>query len=219
MADRIDMPPGRTRPGALINFALVVIILAMLVAAFLYFDKRHAISTAILSLGLTGYVLAVILMALFYMTPIPSEWLLVLYLRIYDVYLGVFLSWLGANLSSLIIYFIAKSFGPKLLARIVSPKYFANVDNWVKRKGALGLFIARLLPVPAFAVNYVAAVMPSIRFWPYLWTAALSIVPYYVTTALVFLGVSRGTWSWLILGAVAVAVFWGGGWVLNRRQL
>ena len=61
--------------------------------------------------------------------------------------------------------------------------------------------------------------MPSIKFWPYFWTAAVSILPYYVVTSLVFMGIYKGTWQWLIFGGIAVAVFWGGTYALKREHL
>jgi len=202
-----------------LHFLLILILLVLLVVAFFYFDHRYDISASILRLGILGNIIAVLLMTLLYMTPIPSEGLLILCFKIYGVYMGIFLSWLGMELSSIITFFIARVYGQKLLQKVVSPEQFALVDKWVQKKGTIGLLIARLLPVPALAINSIAGVIPSIDFWPYFWTAAVSIVPYYVATALVFLGIYQGTWQWLVLGAVAVTFFWGGGYLLNRRQV
>ena len=199
-----------------IHFFLILFLMAVLVAGFLYFDQRYAISASIQRLGLLGNVLAVILMALLYMTPIPSEGLLVLCMKIYGIYLGIFISWLGMDLSSVIIFLFARVYGQKLVQRMVTPERFTMVNDWVQRKGAPGLLIARLLPVPALAINCIAGVIPSIEFWPYFWTATVSIIPYYIETALIFMGIYRGTWQWLIFGAVAIAVFWGGSCALKR---
>jgi uncharacterized membrane protein YdjX (TVP38/TMEM64 family) len=193
--------------------------LAVLVAGFLYFDQRYAISASIQRLGLLGNVIAVLLMALLYMTPVPSEGLLILCFKIYGVYWGVFLSWLGMDLGSVITFLIARIYGQKLIQRIVSPEHFTMVNNWVKRRGTVGLLVARLLTIPAFAINCIAGVIPSIEFWPYFWTAAVSIVPYYIGTALIFLGIYKVSWQWLMFGVIAIAVFWGGSYALNRRQM
>ncbi|MDA8333858.1 MAG: VTT domain-containing protein [Peptococcaceae bacterium] len=209
--------PKRFNSKHYIHLSLVLLMMAVLVGGFFYFDRRYALSAAILRLGLLGNVLTVLLMALLYMTPIPSEGLLIMGFKVYGVYLGIFLSWLGMDLGAVITFFLARVYGQKLVQRVVPPEQFAMVDNWVKTKGTTGLLIARLLPVPAFAINCVAGAIPSVEFWPYLWTAAVSIVPYYVGTALVFLGIYMGTWRWLILGALAIAVFGGGGYVLKRR--
>ncbi len=201
------------------RFVLLMAVFIMLIVVYLYFDRRYAISLAIQSLGLLGVVIVILLMAIICITPIPSEGLVFLNLKIYGVYLGIFISWLGLSLSLLIIFVITRFFGQKLMLRIITPEHFHAVDNWVKRKGTLGLLIARLLPIPAVAINYIAGLIPSVEFWPYFWTGALSIIPYYVGTVLVFLGVSKGTWPWLILGSIAIFAFWSTSYVYKRRQL
>jgi uncharacterized membrane protein YdjX (TVP38/TMEM64 family) len=191
----------------------------LLIAAFFYLDRRNEISIIIRAWGLWGVVFAIFLMAALCMTPIPSEGLAVLYLKIYGIYQGIFFAWLGSTLGALAIFIIVRVYGQTLMKRLISPERFKVVDNWVKRKGSLGLFVARLLPIPAFAVNYIASAMPSMKLWTYLWTAALAMIPYYVGTALVFLGVARETWIWLVLGIVALILFWGTGYFLNKRRV
>ena len=198
---------------------LIIAAFIILIAAFFYFDRRNQISTIIRDWGIWGAVFAVLLMAALCMTPIPSEGLVVMYLKIFGIYEGVFFSWLGATLSSIAIFFIVRVLGQRLMERLISPDRFKQVDNWVEGKGSFGLFIARLLPIPAFAVNYIAGAMPSMKLWTYLWTAALSIIPYYVGTALVFAGVAQETWTWLVIGMAALIAFWGTGYFLNKRRV
>lgn len=200
--------------GLALAFTVIIILSIFL---FFYLDRSDAISQIIKNSGFFGVLLALVMMAFVSMTPVPTEGLLVLYQKVYGVYLGTSLAWLGANLGSVIIFFIARSYGQKLLGQFVKPKYFELVNHWVEKKGTWGLFIARLMPIPAFAVNYIAGVLPTVRFWPYVWTAALAIIPYYMATALVFLGVSRQVWPWLIVGALGIFAFWGVGyWVKGR---
>jgi len=198
---------------------LIITAFILFVVGFLYFDRRNQISAMIQGLGGFGIAVAVLLMAGLCMTPIPSEGIVVLYLKIYGVIWGTTIAWVGASLSSLVIFVVARYYGQGFIQRLVTPERFKQIDDWVKRKGTLGLFIVRLLPIPAFAVNYVAGVIPSIRLWPYLWTAALSIIPYYVATALVFLGVAREIWTWLIIGGLGLIAFWGVGFAFNRRRI
>ena len=198
---------------------ILIAVFILLIAAFFYLDRRNEISVIILEWGLWGVAFAIFLMAALCMTPIPSEGLVVLLLKIYGVYQGVFFAWLGSTLSAVAIFIIVRVFGPTLMQKLISQERFKVVDNWVKGKGSLGLFVARLLPIPAFAVNYIAGAMPSMKLWTYLWTAALAIIPYYVGTALVFSGVARETWIWLVLGIVALILFWGTGYVLNKRRV
>ncbi|MDR3600551.1 MAG: VTT domain-containing protein [Desulfosporosinus sp.] len=190
----------------------------LLIAVFFYLDRRNGISVIIRAWGVWGVVFAVFLMAALCMTPIPSEGLVVLYLKIYGVYHGIFFAWLGATLSAMAIFIIVRVYGQTLMKRLISPERFKVVDTWVEGKGTLGLFVARLLPIPAFAVNYIASAMPSMKLWPYFWTAALAMIPYYIGTALVFLGVARETWIWLVLGIGALILFWGTGYILNKRR-
>ena len=198
---------------------ILIAVFILLIAAFFYLDRRNEISVIIREWGLWGVAFAIFLMAALCMTPIPSEGLVVLLLKIYGVYQGVFFAWLGSTLSAVAIFIIVRVFGPTLMQKLISQERFKVVANWVKGKGSLGLFVARLLPIPAFAVNYIASAMPSMKLWTYLWTAALAIIPYYVGTALVFLGVARETWIWLVLGLAALIVFWGTGYVLNKRRV
>lgn len=198
---------------------VLIVAFVLLIAVFFYFDRRNEISLIIRAWGLWGIVFAIFLMSALCMTPIPSEGLVVLYLKIYGIYQGIFFAWLGSILSAMAIFIIVRVYGQTLMKRLISPERFNIVDNWVKGKGPLGLLVARLLPIPAFAVNYIAGAMPSMKIWTYLWTAALSMIPYYVGTALVFLGVARETWIWLVLGIVALILFWGMGYVLNKRPL
>ena len=197
---------------------VIIVAFVLLIAVFFYFDRRNEISVIIRAWGLWGVVFAIFLMAALCMTPIPSEGLVVLYLKVYGIYLGIFLSWLGSILSAIAIFIIVRVYGQTLMRRLISPERFNVVDNWVKGKGSLGLFVARLLPIPAFVVNYIAGTMPSMRIWTYVWTAALSMIPYYIGTALVFLGVAQETWIWLVLGIAALILFWGVGYVLNKRS-
>lgn len=198
---------------------LVIAVFIVVLVVFLYFDRSSEISAVIQNMGAAGMLLAVLFMAVFCLTPIPSEGVVVLYLKIYGVYLGTFLAWLGSNLSSLIIFFLARYYGQIFFRKIITPERLNIVNRWVEDKGTWGLFIARLLPIPAFIVNYAAGIIPSVKLWPYFWTAALSIIPYYVGTALVYLGVSDQMWIWLMIGGAALIAVWAISYILNRRSL
>lgn len=197
---------------------IIIAAFVILIAAFFYFDRRNQISTIIQAWGAWGAVFAVLLMTALCMTPIPSEGLVVMFLKIFGVYEGVLFAWVGSTLSSLVIFILVRFYGQTLMQKLISSERFNTVDHWVKGKGSLGLLVARLLPIPAFAVNYIAGAMPSMKLWTYLWTAAVSMIPYYIGTALVFIGVARATWLWLVLGFGALVLFWGTGYFLNKRR-
>jgi uncharacterized membrane protein YdjX (TVP38/TMEM64 family) len=197
---------------------IFVLIFISLVAAFFYLDRKNEISSVIISLGWPGMIISLILMAFICMTPIPSEGVLLMFLKIYGVFGGVFLAWLGSNLSTVMIFFVARHYGSEFLKKRITPERFATVDHWVKQKGTTGLFFCRLLPIPAFAVNYAAGLIPSVKLWPYLWTAAVSIIPYYIATALMFLGIIKETKHWLLIGSITILVFWLISYFLSRKK-
>lgn len=196
---------------------VLIAVFVLLIAIFFYLDRRNEISLIIRDWGVWGIIFAVFVMAALCMTPIPSEGLVVMYLKVYGIYQGITIAWLGSTLSALAIFVIVRVYGQVLMRRLISPDRFDVVDKWVNAKGAFGLLVARLLPIPAFAVNYIAGAMPSMKLWTYLWTAVLAIIPYYVGTALVFMGVAQETWIWLVLGLTALFLFWGTGYVLTKR--
>ncbi|HEX3015745.1 MAG TPA: TVP38/TMEM64 family protein, partial [Desulfobacteria bacterium] len=76
--------------------ALIAVVLIALVVAFLYYDRTNAISLIIQRLGFSGAILAILLISVLCMTPIPSEGLVVLFLKVYGVYWGTIFAWIGS---------------------------------------------------------------------------------------------------------------------------
>ncbi|WP_434510281.1 TVP38/TMEM64 family protein [Desulfitobacterium sp. AusDCA] len=196
---------------------LIMVIFTVLIVLFFYLDRENRLSSLIQNWGLRGIFLSLLLMTALCMTPIPSEGLVILLLKVFGIFAGTLYAWIGSILSSLIIFYLARYFGKSFFQKLITPQRFETVDHWIREKGSLGLLIARLLPIPAFAVNYIAGVMPSVKLWPYIWTAALSIIPYYIGTALVYVGIVQSTWIWLAVGGTAILAFWGISYSLNKR--
>ncbi|HWP97064.1 MAG TPA: VTT domain-containing protein [Syntrophomonadaceae bacterium] len=196
---------------------LILILFIGLIILFFYLDRHDQLSTLIGTWGLGGILLSILLMAALCMTPIPSEGLAILLLKIFGIYEGTLYSWLGSILGSLAIFYLARYFGQGFFKKLITHDRFDTVDHWIRKKGSMGLLIARLLPFPAYAVNYIAGIMPSVKLWTYVWTAALSIIPYYVGVALVYSGVAKSTWLWLAVGGVVILVLWGISYILNRK--
>jgi uncharacterized membrane protein YdjX (TVP38/TMEM64 family) len=186
------------------TFFFVLIGAAVIVFLF-YLDRHNRMSHVIQSFGMLGTIVAILFMTILCMTPIPSEGLLIMYLRIYGVGFGVFYSWLGSTLSTLIIYIIVKHYGRPIMKKVVSIDRFEQVNGWVERHGSVGLLAARLLPIPAFVVNYAAGLMPAVRFWSYMWTGVVSIMPYYIGVAFLYAGVLSNR-LWLFVGLVPLCI-------------
>jgi uncharacterized membrane protein YdjX (TVP38/TMEM64 family) len=197
-----------------ISFILLMIAIVVL---YYYLDKQNLISTLIQGWGFGGVLLAIFLIALIFMTPVPSEGLLIIYFKIFGPFFGVFYAWIGTLISSLFMFLLARKQAKWALQKLITPQYFNMVNAWIKERGSIGLFFARLLPIPAFAVNYIAGAMPSVKLWPYFWTAALSIIPYYTGALLIYYGASQKTLYYLIIGLIGVALLWGLSYCLSKK--
>lgn len=194
---------------------LALVIIA--VCLFLYFDRHNQLSTLFRAWGIDGILVAIVLRALLSVTPIPSEGLMVLLMKIYSVWWGVFYCWLGSLLGSLVVFIIARKLGRPILQSIVTPTRFEQVDGWVREKGIPGLLFVQLLPIPGFIISYVIGTMPSVSLWTYVWTGAISIIPYYVGSALIYLGVSKHLVTWLAAGIAGLALLWLVGYQLKKK--
>jgi uncharacterized membrane protein YdjX (TVP38/TMEM64 family) len=197
---------------------LIFILIITLIVCFFYFDRQNQLSQVIRSWGPGGILLSILLMTAICITPIPSEGLVILLLKVFGIYEGPLYSWLGSILGSLVIFFLARHFGQVFFRKMITPQRFEMIDHWIQKKGSTGLLVARLLPIPAFAVNYITALMPSVKLWPYIWTSALSMIPYYLWTALLYVGIAKSIRTALIIGGVAIIIFWGINLTLSNKS-
>lgn len=194
----------------------MVVLGVLMVGVLLYLDRDHRISNIIQSWGAMGVIIGILLMLVWCLTPIPSEGLLIIFLRVFGVVWGTAYAWLGTTLSAVVIYFIARHFTRSMLGRVSAHERFEQVNLWVRDWGGIGLLLARLLPVPAFIVNYVAGMIPAISLWTYVWTAVVAIMPYYLGVALVFQGVF-GNWIYALIGLIPLGIVAIVGLVLRKR--
>lgn len=196
-------------------------LLILFTVLFFYFDRKNEISSLIKSWGPWGIVLAIFLMVALFMTPVPSEGLTILYLKIYGVFWGTFYSWIGSVISSIAFFYLARIYGQKFMKSLITQERFDAVDNWIQKKGTLGLLIARFLPIPSFFVNCIAGIMSNVKFWPFVWTASVAIIPYFVGIALIFEGAIIGTKKWIVLGIVIEIACISSGLLLmsKKRQI
>lgn len=180
----------------------------ILVILFFYLDRNDEVSSVIGSWGAIGIALSIGLMAGFCMLPIPSEFLLLMNFKVYGVWWGILVAWIGTMIGSVAIYFVTRHIGRPMLERFVPEDKFQQIERFVDSKRTTGLLIARLLPIPGFLVNYVAGLLKPIDVWTYMWTAAVTIIPYYVGTALLYLGINRRLTTVFFVGLLIVAVIW-----------
>lgn len=185
---------------------------------FLHFDRESLLTNVIHSWGSLGVILAIAMMVGVCMTPIPSEGLLFIFLKIFGPVLGGLYAWSGAVLASVVVFILARSFVAPILRVSVTESQLKKLNHWISKRGALGLLLVRLLPVPAFIQSYVVGAMPEVSFWNYFWTGAVSIVPYYLGVCLLYVGALSKTTVWIASGIFIVLVLWFIGFLLNRQK-
>lgn len=189
------------------------------VVVFFCLDRHGELTHLIRGLGFVGSLLAVALMALLCMTPVPSEGLLLVCFRVFGIGWGIFYAWLGLMIGSYGCFALARGLARPLVIRLISPERMRLIESWIGDNGPFGLLLVRLLPIPAAVVNYAAGVLRPVGLRTYMWTAGVSILPYYAAAALLFLGISSGAWTWGIVGGATMAVVIGAGAVMRRASI
>ncbi len=198
--------PHRTSHTILSTAIMVVIGIVLLLV---YYRYQAAVSPFIRHLGPLGILFSIILMAILCIVPFPAEFLMILDMQIYGVWFGILYVWLGAMLGAYITFLVAKHFGQQFARRIVGQKNLNKLSKSVHRYGSIGLLISRMIPfIPFVVLNFASAMIKEVTTWTYLWTTGIGIMPYDLGAALIFLGVSKRTIGWLIVGAIAVVVIW-----------
>lgn len=208
---------GHLNWKAIVATTVVVAGLTSLVVWFLRWDRSNTLSRIIQSTGPLGIGLSILFMATFSLLPVPSEFLMIVIMKIYGPWWGVLYSWIGSMSSAMITFFLARHFGKQLMRAFISEKNIRKVSRWIANRGAFGLILSRIIPVPFIVVNYTAGISPGVTWWNYAWTSAVGGIPYYVGSALVFLGASHKYMTWIFVGGIAVLGIWVGGYLYNRR--
>lgn len=216
--DKSSKSPKPMSKAASLLWTTGVLVLGVgLVIWYFRIDRNNRISDWIQSFGVAGVLLAILLMALFCIIPVPSEFLMVMNMKVFGVWWGILYTWIGAMLGAFVVFLAARYLGARLLRAFVSHERLLQVDAWVSRRGALGLLLARLVPLPFIVVNYTAGVMKSVSLRDYVWTTGVGLVPYDLGAALIFLGFSKRFIVWLVLGGIAVVGIWVAGYFFNRH--
>lgn len=214
---RLGVSSTHKRIGALSSIGLFLFGILLLFVIYYYQQKYH-FSEVIRTWGWLGILASIVFMALLCIIPVPSEFLLLMNMNVYGIVWGIIYAWVGVLVGTAAIFLMARYLGRPALQAFVPEERFEQVEDWVRQKGALGLLMARLLPVPASVINYVAGVLKSVHWWDYLWTAAVGMIPYYCGAALLYFGVSKRIVLLLVCGGVAICVGWIIGRFLNQKR-
>ena len=174
-----------------------------------------AVSTNLGPLGMVG---GVVMMALFSVIPVPSEFVSILLMHAYGPLLGTFLSWTGGVVGDAGGLWLARSLFRPLAYRI-GAKYLRVVEPWLNERGTGGLLAVRFVPlVPYHVVNYLAGVL-DVPIWPFILTTALGTLPFQVGLAGLYSGFAYGSTLALVIGGGFLAVLVVAGAVARRRLM
>jgi len=125
---------------------------------------------------------------------------------------GTLGSWLGAS----IMYWASRTTGRPLLIRfgryaLISPQKIEGAERWSAHYGAMGVFVARLLPVVRHLIGIPAGIVRMDFRWYSLYTALGSGI---WCAILCWLGIKAGQDDQLMKGEYRHIVIWAGGAVL-----
>ncbi|PWI57159.1 TVP38/TMEM64 family protein [Sulfoacidibacillus thermotolerans] len=217
-----DGADERERPFELKPIPVLTGVLLLAGVGWLYFHYRHSLSihhalVVIQSAGMYGILVAVLLMAILCVLPVPSEFLIVANMIIYGVGWGLFYSWVGAVIGAVLAMYLTRFFGQPVVRRLLPEKRQQQVNDWVTQRGTLGLFALRFVPfVPFHALNYIAGLL-DIELWPFVWTTALGIIPFDLVMGALFMGVSHGAVIWVLWASVPFAILFILGVIYRKK--
>ncbi|MFC3118742.1 TVP38/TMEM64 family protein [Jhaorihella thermophila] len=207
----------------------IVIVGIVLLLGVLAGGTIHAIGQGILSgpeemadwvrgFGPWAPALLVLLMVAHSFAPVPGELLALAAGTVFGPVEGAALIWIGAMIGAVMSFWLARWLGRDFVASRLPERQLAQLEAWSRDWGALTLLSCRLMPVIAFnLINYAAGLMP-VRFWTFLWTTAIGILPF--TLLMTWLGARIMELSWptiLAMSGAAIALTWWG-YCLSRRK-
>ncbi len=136
--------------------------------------------------------------------PLPAFIITIANGALFGFWLGLLLSWGSAMLGAALCFLIARFFGSKHVAKIVTQPVVDKTDDFIKKYGNYAILIARLLPfVPFDVVSYVAGLtrMQFIGFW-----IATGIGQLPATAVYTYLGNRISTHTRLMLYGFGIAI-------------
>jgi uncharacterized membrane protein YdjX (TVP38/TMEM64 family) len=163
------------------------------------------------ALGPWGPLGSMLLMVLHSFLPIPAEIIAVANGLCFGPLGGVAVTWSGAMLGAVAAFAIARFLGRPAVCRLVPAQRRRPLEQWAA--GAGTLLMLRLVPVISFnLVNY-AAGLAGTRWWTFLWTTAIGILPLTIVTAV--LGARMFEVAWPVWAATGLAIL--AAWAIARR--
>jgi uncharacterized membrane protein YdjX (TVP38/TMEM64 family) len=219
--------PTTSRPRAIVVIFLVLATAAVTLAYAFEVSvpewpeafTTRGIEETVLSWGAWGVVASIGLMVVHSFVPFPAEFVAVANGMAYGALWGTVVTWSGAMLGAFLAFGLTRWLGRPLVRRAMTGTEWAELDDWLARKGGSAIFISRFIPIISFnLVNYAAGLAP-ISWRTFAWTTGIGILP--LTTLMVVLGDQSHHmgWSvWLILLGAGLALWPPMHWALRRAR-
>jgi uncharacterized membrane protein YdjX (TVP38/TMEM64 family) len=165
-------------------------------------------------------LVSIALMILHDFIPFPAEFLAIANGAAFGLWLGSLVQWAGSMAGAVVGFAIARALRRPVVERYIPKRAIEWMDNQVRISGWQVSLLIRFVPFLPFAlVNYALGVT-RLRWGTYLWTTAVSLVPWSLATVSVGVGAVRARdilpWSLSGLAALAGAGF-AARWYLARR--
>ena len=142
------------------------------------------------------------LMVLHSFVPIPAEVIAVANGMMFGPYWGIVVTWSGAMLGAISAFAAARWLGRPVVCRFLAESRRVSIERWTTRPGSL--LLLRLVPVVSFNLVNFGAGLAGARWWDFLWTTALGILP--LTVVSVVLGSRIFEIAWWVWAAIGLAV-------------
>lgn len=178
------------------------------------------VQSAVESTGAWGPVVYVALHVLLTLVPVSKNLLAGVAGALFGLAGGIALSWVGAMVSAVVTFAIARRLGRAAVASMTGPR-IDRVEEIMRQQGLLAVIIARVTPVIPFTVVNYGAGVTAVSTRDFVLGTAIGIVPGTVGYAALGASAGRDATTFVIAGIFAVALFGGSlllGWRAARRQ-
>jgi uncharacterized membrane protein YdjX (TVP38/TMEM64 family) len=202
-----------------ISIAGLVLIIGI-IAYYIYLlriGEAQRLMSSIRNFGFTGILIGIFFQAVVNILPVPGEFTSIALMEIYGPIFGGLYSFIGGIIGAVGGMYLARWVAKPFFHEMAKP-YIAKVEDWLKNKEKLGMLLIRFVPlVPYHVVNYAAGLL-NVRFWVFIWTTAVGILPYTIAMSGLYAGVRQGSLMWGVIGCGIFLVFAGISWVAKRRK-
>jgi uncharacterized membrane protein YdjX (TVP38/TMEM64 family) len=164
---------------------------------------------------------SIILMAVHSVLPLPGGVIAVANRMMFGPFWGSVTTWVGAIIGATTSFGLARFLGAPAVERLLSGEQRSVIARW--RSRPLLLLLIRLIPVISFNLINYAAGAAGVRWWLFLWTTALGILPITIVSVVAGDRLLDATWQeWTIAGVavlvLGIGVHWGRRKLLDREE-